>query len=553
MSVAPGRAPAAATDDVDAGLRAFVGRHPAALVLALAVDPAPRAVPVPVSLRLGPHGTMILERGLPEEVVPEDRPVVARLWAEVSRRGVAVGPIRRSQDPEVPGNLYLFDVRARHGVVVAVVTPGEAGRPDPVALTARAPESRTPRTGRMSKTMAAVITSVDVPVCRMLGWTEVELVGRRSVDLVHPDDQDRGVEQWLEMLETPGPGRPVRLRHLHKDGFWLWVEVTNCNRLADPAHGDVLTDMVDVSGEMAAVEALRARESLLGLLTDTVPIGLFHADTDGCVQFSNPTLRELTGMTVGSGLKDLLRVVVPEDRAVVEAGLEAVSAGNEMDVEAGLFPSYPERYCRIRVRPLLGDTSRVTGLTGCVTDITALVRTRKELEVQAASDPLTGCLNRAALMAVLQDQLDRSPEEIRGKRRGTAVIFVDLDGFKPVNDTLGHAAGDEVLVRIVERLRACVRAGDVVGRLGGDEFVVVCPGVPSAEDAGELARSVVEAALDRPVEIGESVVAIRASFGVGWSSAAGTRAEELIRQADAAMYRAKRAGHAGPVLARTSR
>ena len=534
----------------EAALRELAERHPAALVLAIAVDPAPRPVPVPASLGLAGHGTIIPESGLSDEVVPADRPVVARLWAEVSRRGVAVAPIRRAKDPERPGNLYLFDLQAQHGVVIAVVTAGDAGPPDPVVLAARAPDSRPSRSGRLTKTMGAVITSADAAVCQMLGWTPAELVDRSSVDLVHPDDQDRGVEQWMEMLQAPGPGRPVRLRHRHKDGAWIWVEVTNQNRLADPAHGDVLTEMVDISGEMAAVDALRAREGLLGLLTDTVPIGLFHAGTNGRVQFSNPTLESMTGLAVGSDLGALLGVVVPQDRETVEAGLAAALAGKEMDVEASLIPSCPETYCRIRVRPLLSDAGRVTGLTGCLTDITELVRARKELEVQAASDPLTLCLNRAAVVTLLQDQLDRHSEEMGGQPRGTAVIFVDLDGFKPVNDTLGHAAGDEVLVRIVERLRASVRAGDVVGRLGGDEFLVVCPGVASGQGARELARRVVGGALDRPVEIGESTVEIRASFGVGWSAATGVRAEELIRQADAAMYRAKRAGQAGSVLAR---
>ena len=189
----------------------------------------------------------------------------------------------------------------------------------------------------------------------------------------------------------------------------------------------------------------------------------------------------------------------------------------------------------------------VTGLTGCVEDVTASVQSRSDLEVKAISDPLTGCLNRAGTLAVLQDTLDRAPAVVSDPM-GTAALFVDLDGFKPVNDQFGHATGDEVLLRVAERIRTSVRAGDVVGRLGGDEFLVICPHVADPGTALAIARSLTDRAFGSAIDLGTTSVEIRASLGVAWSDERSAHATALVAQADAAMYRSKRDGRSEPVL-----
>ena len=190
-------------------------------------------------------------------------------------------------------------------------------------------------------------------------------------------------------------------------------------------------------------------------------------------------------------------------------------------------------------------------MTGCVEDVTASVQSRSDLEVKAISDPLTGCLNRAGTLAVLQDSLDRAATLT--ERRGTAAIFVDLDQFKPVNDEFGHATGDEVLLRVAERIRRSVRSGDVVGRLGGDEFLVICPNVVNPETALAIARSLTLRAFGAPIDLGTASVAIRASLGVAWSHDRNTYATALVAQADAAMYRSKRQGRSEPCCSPTRR
>jgi diguanylate cyclase (GGDEF)-like protein len=161
----------------------------------------------------------------------------------------------------------------------------------------------------------------------------------------------------------------------------------------------------------------------------------------------------------------------------------------------------------------------------------------ERLTEQASIDALTGLANRR----VVAERLDEHLNAVRRRGGVVSVLFVDLDGFKLVNDSLGHDVGDDLLAEVATRLRDGVRPGDVVGRLGGDEFAVVLPGAAGEEAAGVAARLLV--ALERPVHLDDHELAVRASIGV--AVAGGDQvpaAEELLRVADLAMYAAKAAG-----------
>jgi diguanylate cyclase (GGDEF)-like protein len=167
-------------------------------------------------------------------------------------------------------------------------------------------------------------------------------------------------------------------------------------------------------------------------------------------------------------------------------------------------------------------------------------RAERALVHLANHDPLTRLPNRSACMAALTDALDCS----RGAAMpGAAVLFCDLDGFKPVNDRLGHRAGDELLAAVADRLRACVRDGDVVSRFGGDEFVVVCRS-DRPREATELLCERIREALLRPFVLDGETALIGVSVGAAIAGA-GATAEELINRADAAMYRAKQSKSVG--------
>jgi diguanylate cyclase (GGDEF)-like protein len=173
----------------------------------------------------------------------------------------------------------------------------------------------------------------------------------------------------------------------------------------------------------------------------------------------------------------------------------------------------------------------------CFRDATGELRARRELEHRAMHDALTGLPNRELLMDRLSVALARLG------RQGTAVgvLFIDLDGFKEVNDAHGHTVGDELLISVAGRLRREVRDGDTVARYGGDEFVVLCEDLVRVEAAQPLARRLADA-VAQPVSTGERLLVVQASIGVVVEQNPATSAEALVERADAEMYRVKPRG-----------
>ncbi len=167
-----------------------------------------------------------------------------------------------------------------------------------------------------------------------------------------------------------------------------------------------------------------------------------------------------------------------------------------------------------------------------------------ELRKLAHHDPLTGLPNRT----LLYEELRRTIARCRRSGESFAALMVDLDGFKPINDTYGHAIGDRLLQSIAPRLQECVRASDVVARLGGDEFVVVVEGVVDAPQALTIGSKII-ALLSRPVSIDEHWVQVGASVGIALWPADGDDCERLLQAADQAMYGAKQAGRGRCTLA----
>jgi diguanylate cyclase (GGDEF)-like protein len=177
----------------------------------------------------------------------------------------------------------------------------------------------------------------------------------------------------------------------------------------------------------------------------------------------------------------------------------------------------------------------------CIADVTEAAQLRAALEDRARTDALTGCLNRAGTITALEHTLANL-----GPNEGVGLFFIDLDGFKAINDSRGHAVGDAVLEIVAGRLRGALGPGDLVGRLGGDEFVVISPGLDSTSAALDLA-GIVSRQLRGPAFIADVAAPIAASIGVAWSSTA--TASELLGAADAAMYVAKQTRSPAPILA----
>ncbi len=514
-------------------LAAVLAMYPDAPVLATGPDGAVVAMPASVPLQRNP----ILEpRTGMEMIVPEDRVQLLATWDKVLARGSARCLLHPASHPDTMVMYCGFDVRETHGVLIAVLRPaGAEGGPVPEVHE----RPLVTRFARINKDDAGFIVNVDEAVTQILGWSAEEMEGRRSIEFIHPDDHALAIDNWMALLASPGIGRRVRLRHRRKDGSWVWFELTNNNLLEDPDHGLVVSEMLDISEEMA-------RQQLFERLAETVPVGLFQVDAKRNIVYTNEQLHQILRVGEAASVQAQLATVVGADRALLERALDAVlGAGEDAELEVELqLPDGGLRFCAVSLRALSHD-GVIGGAIACVADVTDSTRMREELKKRATFDELTGCYNRPSIMQALDANI------ACGQRRAErAVMFIDLDHFKEVNDRQGHAAGDELLSGVAEKLRSLVRADDMVGRIGGDEFLIVCPEIGGPQQAMKLAQRIADALRSGicPAATG-AAQQLTVSIGVAWSSGEGIGADTLVAQADSAMYESKRERVGQPKLA----
>jgi diguanylate cyclase (GGDEF)-like protein/PAS domain S-box-containing protein len=402
---------------------------------------------------------------------------------------------------------------------------------------------------RMTRDAAGVITSVDEGIFELLGWRPDELVGSPSTSLIHPTDQPGAVAAWMDMITSPGSPGIWRGRYRTAEGAWRWVETEN--HFHDGDDPRVVSSMAEVSPEQASLEEqFNARGQLLTQLSDALPVGVFQVDLDGHVTLTNKSFHLIMGVSRRKSFSAQMATVCEEDRPALDAALAKAFACQSVDgveirlrVPTGESPPVgtQDRVCLLGLRPLTDGGGAVNGAVGCLSDVTDRALLHQELEIRAAVDDLTSCFNRAATIALVDRTINARHDGL-----GRAVVFVDLDGLKSVNDAFGHAAGDRLLVTAAHQIRTALRSSDFFGRLGGDEFLVICPRVVSATQAVEIAKKV-SAALTTSVRIGSETVDLRASVGVVWTMEA-LDTDTLIARADRAMYESKRLGDHGVTL-----
>ncbi|MEA2494555.1 MAG: hypothetical protein QOJ29_2466 [Thermoleophilaceae bacterium] len=224
----------------------------------------------------------------------------------------------------------------------------------------------------------------------------------------------------------------------------------------------------------------------------------------------------------------------PELEAHLRDGLFGIYNTHEIS-----FPSTTGRVWSLEIGPYCPDGANVDGVFCVARNVTGRHEAERALAHQALHDSLTGLANRVLFM----DRLEQALARLQRQKSPLALLFVDLDHFKVVNDSLGHAAGDEVLVQVAERLRRALRPTDTVARFGGDEFVILCEDAAGRDEAEEIAGRV-SVAVARPFRVGDQEVVMTASTGIVIANDTHTDAGALLRDADTAMYRAKDRGRA---------
>ncbi len=378
-------------------------------------------------------------------------------------------------------------------------------------------------------------------VQRIYGCRAQDMLGARLREVLAPEVLERDSAVLERILGGETLFR-YETRHVRRDGSIVDLAL-NAVPLRDASGAIVGATGTarDVSEEKAAAAALHESVEKLRLAVEAADLYYWEWDAaSGEVQFGHTPGAGL-GLPGGARLpwRDYVSYVHPEDRErYLAAGRASFERGEPYAVEYRVEGEGGRlRWFSARGKPLADATGRVYRMIGVSQDITERKRQDEEARFLAYHDSLTGLPNRR----LLDDRLKQAVFLAQRRDTGVAVMLIDLDRFKQVNDTLGHRAGDAVLREVGHRLAACVRKADTLARHGGDEFVVVIPDLQTESDCQVVAEKVLHA-LETPFRVDGREFRIGASIGISLYPADAGDGEMLLRNADVAMYRAKQLG-----------
>jgi diguanylate cyclase (GGDEF)-like protein/PAS domain S-box-containing protein len=382
---------------------------------------------------------------------------------------------------------------------------------------------------------------VNETACRMLGYSREELL-RMGIPDVNSDGGLPPVRRMFDQVrlqaEHSGGTSPDLRRLRRRDGSVVPVEVYR--RYLKSGETDIVVSVArDITERKRAEEALQLRNLAIEASVNAILI-TNHLLPDQPIEYVNPAFERMTGYSSGEVLGRNCRFLQAADREQPEIELlrAAIREGREARVVLRNYRRNGEAFWSdLSISPLRDADARVTHYVGVLSDITEARNAREQLEHQASHDALTGLPNRSLLF----DRLDQAIAQAHRYQRMIAAAFVDLDNFKFINDSLGHGAGDHVLKIVAERLRGCLREGDTVARHGGDEFVLILQDQSGRESVLQAVTRVIEK-LAAPLTVEGQELATTCSVGISLYPEHGSAAATLLKNADAAMYRAKAQG-----------
>jgi diguanylate cyclase (GGDEF)-like protein/PAS domain S-box-containing protein len=519
-------------------LAEIIGRHHS-----LFVDPADRESAergdFTGALRNGEHRTAIIRRigkgarqvwlqasynpildarGVPYKVVKLAIDITARRLAE-TRVAALQAEFLALLDSPADAKLRLFEgvvVQSKGGVMITDVGP---------------PDRREPR-----------IIYTNPAFTAMTGYAATDVMGKSPHILEGPltapevlDQIHKGLEDWQPVLTD--------VVHHRKDGTAFWAELS-MSPISDEAgrYTHWIFMQRNITERKRLTEAHAAQHELLEVTLKSIGDAVVCTDVKGKVTFSNVVAEKLLGAPAG----ELEGLPLAEIMRMIDACRHGTGIAAADGIENTLI--LPEDYtimrtdgCRIAVEgsvaPICSSNWGEAGKVIVFRDVSNARAIAQETKRAAYHDTLTGLPNRLLLFDRIEQAIASAPRN----RKSVAVLFVDLNGFKRINDSLGHAIGDKLLISVGSRLTACVRASDTVSRQGGDEFVVLLTEMSEPADAGVTARRFLQALEEANVVEGHSL-RVTASIGISVYPDDGLDAATLIKAADTAMYKVKASG-----------
>lgn len=382
--------------------------------------------------------------------------------------------------------------------------------------------------------MDGQLVDVNPAFATIIGRTVEEAKGFTYWDIT-PAGYDPQEEALLQRLKETGRYGPYEKEYVHKDGHWVPVQLKG-QLVVQDGESYIWSSVEDISERIRNQEGLRQAATVFDNASEAIVV----TNADNHIIRVNRSYTLITGYSAEEALgkNPGFHKSGRHDAAFYQEMWESLNSKGRWQGEmwnrrrdGEIYPAWQS------ISVVKDEHGRLTNYVSLFSDISHIKATEARLEYMAHHDPLTGLPNRLRFFANLEQALQHA----RRQQLKVGLLYLDLDRFKPINDSMGHGAGDQLLKVVAERLTGCVRAEDTVARMGGDEFVILLAEVAHAENAGLIAQKVVKA-VHEPLTLEGQSIQTSTSVGISVYPDDATSSEELVRTADAAMYHAKQRG-----------